>query len=206
MTIQTDKAKLRQLATQKRNQVSNRLGQSQLILERFFEHFQPQAAQNVCCYVDKEPEVETQDFIKSCLAQRHCLIVVPYCDGDHLRLVRLTDWQQLELMRYGLLEPKANFRTPEQWVDPTIINYFLVPGLAFDTQGNRLGYGKGYYDGLLKHRSVVGRAIGLAFDSQIIPNVPTDPQWDQPMDYILTPQRLVDCKVENSLGNRPRTH
>ncbi len=89
--------------------------------------------------------------------------------------------------KFGLKEPSdAN---PELF--PDIV---LVPLLAFDRKGNRLGYGAGYYDaGLrkLRRRGLVA-VVGIAFDEQEFPEVPQEPQ-DETMDTILTPSRIVAC-------------
>ena len=70
----------------------------------------------------------------------------------------------------------------------------LVPLLAFDRSGGRLGYGAGYYDAALRKMRQRGpvAAIGIAFDEQEFPEVPQEPQ-DEPLDTILTPSRVIAC-------------
>ncbi len=71
----------------------------------------------------------------------------------------------------------------------------LVPLLAFDRKGGRLGYGAGYYDAALRRmrqRAQPVAAIGIAFDEQEFPEVPQEPQ-DEPLDKILTPSRVIAC-------------
>jgi 5-formyltetrahydrofolate cyclo-ligase len=89
--------------------------------------------------------------------------------------------------KFGLQQPGAE--QPE--LMPDIV---LVPLLAFDRKGGRLGYGAGYYDAALRRmrqRSTV-TAIGIAFDEQEFPEVPQEPQ-DEPLDMILTPTRVIAC-------------
>ncbi len=93
----------------------------------------------------------------------------------------------LERGKFGLKQPSdAN---PE--VVPDIV---LVPLLAFDRKGNRLGYGAGYYDAALRRLRRRGpvAAIGIAFDEQEFLEVPQEPQ-DETMDMILTPSRIIAC-------------
>lgn len=73
-------------------------------------------------------------------------------------------------------------------------NLLLVPLLAFDRRGNRLGYGAGYYDAALRKLRADGLliAIGVAFDEQEVREVPREPQ-DEPLDTVLTPARAVAC-------------
>jgi 5-formyltetrahydrofolate cyclo-ligase len=87
----------------------------------------------------------------------------------------------------GLSEPHA--------ADPEAIpGAVLVPLLAFDAAGNRLGYGAGYYDAALRALRRTARviAIGLGFDEQQLPDIPREPQ-DETLDMILTPTRVIAC-------------
>lgn len=93
----------------------------------------------------------------------------------------------LERGKFGVLQPLES--QPE--LHPAIV---LVPLLAFDRNGNRLGYGAGYYDASLrdlrKRQQIM--AIGIAFDEQEFPEIPKEPQ-DEPLDMILTPSRVIEC-------------
>ena len=88
----------------------------------------------------------------------------------------------LEFGKFNILEPNADWlKFSDKLHLPAII---LIPGLAFDLQGGRLGRGMGYYDRFLaKHPSLV--KIGLCYDFQIIPEVPTE-EHDVRMDYIVS--------------------
>lgn len=70
------------------------------------------------------------------------------------------------------------------------LDLVLVPGVAFDPHGRRLGRGKGYYDRLLAE--VRGVKCGVAFDEQIVPEVPVGPH-DAPLNCIVTPTRWLEC-------------
>ncbi len=89
--------------------------------------------------------------------------------------------------KFGLQQPGGE--CPE--LTPDIV---LVPLLAFDRKGGRLGYGAGYYDAALRGMRQRGpvTAIGIAFDEQEFPDVPQEPQ-DEPLDTILTPTRVIAC-------------
>ncbi len=71
------------------------------------------------------------------------------------------------------------------------LDLILVPGIGFDTRGNRLGRGKGFYDRLLT--AVRGTKCGVAFDEQIVPSVPVEAH-DVTLDRIVTPTRWIDCR------------
>jgi len=86
---------------------------------------------------------------------------------------------------FGILEPRSS-------CEPAPLNQLdlvLVPGVAFDAQGRRLGRGKGYYDRLLAQ--VRGTTCGVAFDEQIVEAVPVEPH-DVRLNCILTPTRLIE--------------
>jgi 5-formyltetrahydrofolate cyclo-ligase len=105
--------------------------------------------------------------------------------GPSLRFRAWTPINPLRRGRLGLFEPAAH----ELEITPAIV---LVPLLAFDSKGNRLGYGAGYYDAALRDLRLRGFviAIGLAFDEQQFPEIPREPQ-DEPLDMILTPSRTI---------------
>jgi len=93
----------------------------------------------------------------------------------------------LERRKFGLHEPLET----QPAIDPPVL---FVPLAAFDRNGNRLGYGAGYYDAYLRDvraRQRV-RAIGVAFDEQEFAEIPRESQ-DEPLDMILTPSRVIVC-------------
>lgn len=76
-------------------------------------------------------------------------------------------------------------------VDPSEVDLIVVPGLAFDPRGGRIGYGAGHYDGLLPHIRA-GARVGVAFDFQLIAEVPEEPS-DARVDLVVTDERVVDA-------------
>lgn len=86
---------------------------------------------------------------------------------------------------------KLGIREPRPDCEPaagTAIDLVLVPGVAFDLQGHRLGRGKGYYDRLL--RVIGGVKCGVAYDEQLVPHLPVEPH-DYRLDCIVTPTRWI---------------
>ena len=102
---------------------------------------------------------------------------VAYCVRDSAN--------DLELGRFGIREPKASC-TP---ISLNRLDFILVPGVAFDLHGRRLGRGRGFYDQLLA--GVRGSTCGVAFDEQIVREVPTEPH-DVRLNCILTPTRWIE--------------
>ncbi|MBH24419.1 MAG: 5-formyltetrahydrofolate cyclo-ligase [Myxococcales bacterium] len=85
---------------------------------------------------------------------------------------------------YGILEPSGAEIAPEQ------LDLIVLPGLGFDRQGRRLGYGGGFYDRFLARVGARVFTVGVGFDSQLLERLPTDPH-DQPVHTVVTPSELV---------------
>ena len=141
------------------------------------------SAAAVLWYVSMPSELATAPAIEASLGEGK-RVAVPWCDGEELGLWRLESMSELEPGTWGILEPPAARREdPERRVAPDSIDLVVVPGLAFDARGRRLGHGKGYYDRLLE-RSAAVRA-GLCFGAQVFPEVPAGPR-DAVMDWLVT--------------------
>ncbi len=109
-------------------------------------------------------------------------------DGTALSFREWVPGAALEQGRFGVWEP-GNLQPA---LNPSIV---LVPLLAFDCTGNRLGYGAGFYDASLRdlrsRQPIV--AIGIAFDEQEFPEIPREPQ-DETLNMIVTPSRVIACE------------
>jgi 5-formyltetrahydrofolate cyclo-ligase len=97
--------------------------------------------------------------------------------------------------RFGVLEPAGN--TPLDGNERALV--FFVPGVAFDLQGNRLGRGIGWYDRLLQEWQGKAAFVGLAYDFQIVAEVPAE-AWDQKVHYLITDRRVVPCGAKPSVA------
>jgi len=146
-------------------------------------------AKTICSYVGVGSEVETWDLLREAIAgdQR---VVVPYVDGNRLALLYLHDLAELAPAAFGLLEPRPELRgRPARQVHPADVELFVVPGLAFDVTGTRLGYGKGYYDRLLCLARVETPCTGLAFTCQMVPKLPVL-EYDIRMHTVITEEAV----------------
>ena len=90
---------------------------------------------------------------------------------------------------FGLREPSAD--APR--IDPAEVDAVIVPGVAFDEHGRRLGYGGGYYDRLLPLLRPDCARIGLAFDEQLLPQIPAE-EHDEHVDLVVTPTRVIRAR------------
>jgi len=152
-------------------------------------------AQRVLVYVSKEKEVDTHGLIQQLLALGR-QVCVPAFDIalKQYGACQLHDFHaDLAVGQFGILEPKARATNSARLSEP--FDAGLVPGLAFDETGTRLGRGMGHFDRLL--RDTAGVKIALAYDFQILNEVPAEAH-DARVDFIVTETRVVETK-----GNRP---
>jgi 5-formyltetrahydrofolate cyclo-ligase len=143
------------------------------------------AAQTILFYISVRNEVDTRDLLDKALAAGR-QVVVPYCENGELHLVRLLGRDDLEIGAHNIPEPSLALRgDPARQVAPEQVDLALIPGVAFDTLGYRLGHGAGYYDKLLARMRPDAARVGLAFECQIVDELPIEPH-DMPMDYVVT--------------------
>lgn len=162
---------------------------SQKIIERLKENELFRKAEIILHYVSYDNEVFTHDMIKDQISKGKTVFVpISNKEDNTLILSKLSNWNDLEKGAYGILEPK---KTKIKEIKSEKIEIIIVPGLGFDKKGNRIGHGKGYYDRLLKkYNSSI--SIGLAFNFQIVENIPNK-SHDVPVDMILTENQTIFC-------------
>ena len=135
-----------------------------------------QQAETVLAYWSMDDEVYTHDFVKRWAGSKTLLL--PCVKGDELEL-RYFDGEER-------LQPGEGYAIPEPvgelFTDWGKIDLILVPGVAFDKSGNRLGRGKGYYDKVLKQTGAC--KVGVCFDFQLVERVPVEPH-DVKMDRVV---------------------
>ncbi|HQD24924.1 MULTISPECIES: 5-formyltetrahydrofolate cyclo-ligase [Methanoculleus] len=145
--------------------------------------------ETVMVYVSKAPEVETNDLILE-LNRRGVKVVVPIIEREthSLRLSYLPDPGVLVPSTFNVPEPIGH----EIPARPEEVEAVIIPMLAFDAEGNRLGYGAGYYDRFLC-RYPRPKKIGIAFSCQQMESIPAD-DYDVKMDFIVTEKGIIQCK------------
>ncbi len=161
----------------KRLNSSDRIIQSQYIFKKVeqLEYFQN--AKIILTYWSLNDEVYTHDFIKKWSATKTILLPVTLKNDLEIREFKGTHLlKESPVMK--LMEPIGNAFTSFNGIDIAII-----PGLVFDKQNNRIGYGKGYYDKLLTKMNVF--KVGVCFDFQLFDIIPNTEQ-DIRMDLVLT--------------------
>ncbi|MBI4549726.1 MAG: 5-formyltetrahydrofolate cyclo-ligase [Candidatus Omnitrophica bacterium] len=141
-------------------------------------------ARVILAYAATPAEVETRDLILSFLKEGK-IVALPCCDREKMEItpVSLTHLESLQRGSVGIWEPPQE---AARVLDPLSLDLVLVPGIAFDKRGNRLGRGLGYYDRFLRKLGPKTLKIGLGFDFQIVDRVPVNEAWDVPLDRVIT--------------------
>ncbi len=136
-------------------------------------------AKTVLAYWSLPREIETHRFVNKWY--RHKKIILPLVVGDELEL-RVYNGPESMVVgpSFGILEPQKGEIFTE-----TAIDFGIIPGMAFDLQGNRIGRGKGYYDKLLKKIDVL--KVGVCLSFQLVDKIPID-SYDVVMDLVVYPQ------------------
>lgn len=154
------------------------LAQQQLIATAAFA-----AAGKIALYSAIRNEVLTERlFVAAQEAGKQT--VYPRMCGDHLEFVRVEALSELVPGRMGVLEP---LNGPE--LDLSELDLMVLPGVGFDLQGHRLGYGRGFYDRLLGDLKQRPLLVGLAFEQQVVERLPRDPH-DVHVDLLVTERRV----------------
>jgi 5-formyltetrahydrofolate cyclo-ligase len=189
MDPQALKKTIREQAHANRQAQADKEGVSQAICEKFAALPEFAAARSVLVYVDVRTEVRTRQFLPTLLSCGK-RIVVPYCVVGNLELFLLESMDELAVGMYKILEPKEELRNlPGKRVDVQEIDLIMVPGVAFDRRGARMGHGFGYYDKLLERAQPGTPLVALAFECQLFPEIPTQPH-DVFMSKILTERAI----------------
>ena len=135
------------------------------------------SARVVFCYISAHGEVGTHELIENLLKNK--TVVVPYCTDSvgNMICVEIHSMEDLTQGRFGIQEPKNPVEFPKDKID-----FAIVPGIAFDREGYRLGYGKGYYDRFL--RDISPYKIGVCQEEFYLDSIPHD-SYDIKMDNVI---------------------
>ena len=163
---------------------SARAERSRAAAERVMELAEYTGAQTIIGFSAIQKEIDPGDLLARARASGKT-VGLPRVVGDLLDLHEFRDVSELEEGAFGVLEPAAS--APVIAADS--VDLVIVPGLAFDTRGHRLGYGRAFYDRVLPQMARAFR-VGIAYDFQIVMELPDDAH-DVPMHAVVTDQRVL---------------
>lgn len=150
-------------------------------------------AKNIFIYLSFGSEIQTNNIITKALRDgKEVYIPKVYKKNKLMKAVRLKSFNDLKENSMGILEPIDD----SNYIDKRQIDLILVPGVVFDLNGNRIGYGGGYYDRYLQDIKEIRNKVVLAYDLQIVDSINPDIH-DIAFDYIITNTRLEKI-IKNS--------
>lgn len=184
-----EKAEVRDLALKKRNALTeaDRREMSIKIAEQLESQAIFKDAQSILFYYSVQSEVSTLDLL-SRWAERKFLFLPRLVEGFTFLPLPFSSIDELEPNKFGIPEPTIMADTEES----PKLDLIIVPGVAFDRAGNRIGMGKGYYDRFLKQYDSVPK-MALAYSEQVLDVLPKEP-YDKPINWIVTESEVIQCK------------
>ena len=192
LSIYSAKNEIRRQILGKRNALSASevLKRSLVIQHRVMDLSQYKSAKIIGAYFPIGSEVRTEYLIESALNSQK-VVLLPKVASDRIALSRVfeEDIRDNKLVegRFKILEPPRSWYNAQKNID-----LLIVPGIAFDKYGNRIGYGKGYYDRFIKQNDF-RLSIGLAFQFQVLDDALPRCDFDQRLHAIATERNVLVC-------------
>jgi 5-formyltetrahydrofolate cyclo-ligase len=163
---------------------------SNIIIDKLYKSSIYSNANVIMTFISFGHEVDTHGFIKNSIANgKRLLVPVTFPKTNEIKPSEIYEFDELETGFYNILTPKKEFI---RFINPHDIDLAIVPGVAFDRNGYRIGYGGGYYDRFLSQYPDIIK-IGVCFDLQVIDSIPKV-DFDIPVDIIFTEKDIIQCK------------
>jgi 5-formyltetrahydrofolate cyclo-ligase len=187
------KATIRKLIIQKRKALSNlkQNEKSLVIAQRLLNMGEFKTSKAVFCFLSTAHEVKTEEIIlKAFRLGKDVLVPLLNPQEGNMQIVRVPSDAKFIIGKHGVREP--SLKTGEV-VSSACIDFVVTPGLAFDTFGNRIGYGGGHYDKLFKNISNDVTRVAIGYDFQILESVPCS-NFDESVHFIVTETKTLRCQ------------
>lgn len=183
-----EKKEIRTIIRQRKKQLSQeeRASLSLEIARRTYELLNDEKATKVALFLSMPDEVDTTPLIKLLSEQGKHTLLVPRVEDEHtIRFYKLRNTTDYQVSGYGILEPTDDVS------EALVPEVMIVPGVAFDTCGGRVGRGKGYYDRYFElHSDVIRKKIAIAYQLQVMGEpLPMEP-FDEHMDALVTEEKV----------------
>jgi 5-formyltetrahydrofolate cyclo-ligase len=197
MTIYDDKKALRRKILNERKNIDiiKKEEMDNKILDKFYDSEYYRKSKRIFVYISYDSEINTKGIISKALADNK-EVYVPRTEFKTriMDAVEITSLDNLIESDFGILEPSIN----EPHIDPNELDLIVVPGVAFDRQGGRMGYGAGFYDRYFEKISKdnIKKIIklALAYGFQTLEKVPMNDK-DIPVSCIITENEVISCNT-----------
>ena len=183
------KSDIRKDILYKRNSLSESeiINNSKIINLRVIATKEYQSSKSIGAYYPTGSEVKTFDIIKHSIDNKKEIGLPRVIDSTKIKFFKIIEdsFEKIKFTKgkYGIFENSMSTISIDQ------MDLLIIPGIAFDSQGNRIGYGKGYYDRFLSSRKA-RYVIGLAYETQVINESPNN-DYDIPVNIIITEKRTI---------------
>jgi 5-formyltetrahydrofolate cyclo-ligase len=160
--------------------------QSHRACQLLFEQAEFKKAETVMVFLSLDGEIDTSPIVLRCWQERK-RVLAPKVSWNQRRMMPVeirSLTEDLMVTGMGIREPISGIPFPISLLDMVI-----VPGLGFDEKGNRLGRGRGFYDRFLAHAEFKGIACGMAFEQQVVKEIPVGP-LDRHVDMLVTDKKV----------------
>jgi 5-formyltetrahydrofolate cyclo-ligase len=189
--VKARKSEIRRSILARRDALSKkqRAEKSKAIMDRLFAFANFLESRIVIFYLSHKSEVDTEPMVKKALALEK-IIALPLIDEEKKEIVplKIDNLDRDTGPGYrGIREP---IRQRCKEIPVQHVNLAIIPGIAFDERGGRIGYGTGFYDRFIPDLDVTTRKVALAFECQIVPQIPMEPH-DRYTDIIITEKRII---------------
>ena len=187
------KATIRKSIILKRKALSNlkQNEKSLIVTRRLLDMGEFKTSKAVFCFLSTAHEVKTEEIIlKAFRLGKDVLVPLLNPQEGNMQIVRVPSDAKFIIGKHGVREP--SLKTGEV-VSSACIDFVVTPGLAFDTFGNRIGYGGGHYDKLFKNISNDVTRVAIGYDFQIIESVPHS-DFDESVHFIVTETKTLRCQ------------
>ena len=182
-----NKKVLRSQLLEKRKNISqeDRDKKSKIIIDKLMSTLEYKNATTIMAFASFGTEVDTHDFIKKSLANgKRIILPISIKEDRSLFLQEISNFDELKPSTYGILEPekKINF-------DKNKIDLVVVPGVAFDHRGYRMGYGGGYYDRFLSSLNNKTKIVAINFEELYVYRVIIS-KYDMKVPVLITDRKI----------------
>ena len=174
-----NKSDLRKQMLIKRRNILNKKELSTIIVNKIINLDIYKESRVVALYNSLKDEVETRDLI---IKSQDKTLLLPKIINEKIEFIKIDNNTKYKKSSFGVMEPIGTIYNGP-------IDIIIVPGVAFDRNLNRLGFGRGYYDKYLSHKDIY--KIGICFDEQLVDNLVID-NHDIKMDLIITEKEFIN--------------
>ncbi|MGM0651259.1 MAG: 5-formyltetrahydrofolate cyclo-ligase [Bacillota bacterium] len=190
--MKKQKKELRKKVISERDQLTKKdlAEKSRHIADNLFSLPAYHHANTIMYFISFGTEVDTRPMVEETIRQGKVALAPKPRPQERIMIPsRILDWDRdLVTGAYNIPEPKEEALRPYH---PWEIDLLIVPGVAFDLKGNRLGYGGGYYDRFFELLKKDTPLVALVFELQVVPEVPVE-EWDRRVDLIITEKRIIN--------------